>query len=88
MRGRGPLPIVPGVLIRFPPPLFVVRPASFVVVIPVHPVILAVLIVLVAGCPLPIAPRFHPTSSCLWPWLGVLCDGGGCRPLAVLVASP
>ena len=26
-----------------------------------------------------IVPRFHPTSSCSWQWLGVLC-GGGCHP--------
>ena len=65
-------------------PLFVVCPASFVGVVPVHPVVLAVLIVLVAGCPLPITPCFHPASSCSWPWSGVLCDGG-CCPLAVLI---
>jgi hypothetical protein len=26
-----------------------------------------------------IIPRFHPTSSCSWQWLGVLC-GGHCHP--------
>ena len=26
-----------------------------------------------------IIPCFHPTSSCSWQWLGVLCGGGCCQ---------
>ena len=34
-----------------------------------------------------IGPCFHPTSSCLWQWLGVLC-GGGCHQWWLLSSWP
>ena len=35
-------------------------------------IIVAIVLLPVLGVPIPVTPCFHPMSSCLWQWLGVL----------------